>query len=172
MAFDRTLPEGFNGTFTFTNFSDEEFIGVWAKKEYVFPPNSTTVMVIPEHTPLEVQWIRKKFAKDLAEREYIKTPDWKSNFNREQDPQGAKRLYSIHQAGSYDISALEPLIHRCLEPLPQGTLKVRVQEFVPIEERLSTDDEGELNTVSLGPKDDVVNELRKGRESLKAKAKL
>jgi hypothetical protein len=172
MEFDKTLPEGFNGTFYFTNWTDEEFVGVWGKKEYVFPPKSTSPMIIPDQTQLEIQWIRKKFAKELAEKMFLNTDEWKKMFAREQDPQGMKRLSSIHQAASYSDDELTTLIQKCLEPLPVGEVKTKTVAYVPLEETLSTDEKGELSTVSFGSQDDPINELKKGRESLKHKNKI
>lgn len=172
MQFEDTLPEDFNGTFFFTNWTDEEFVGVWGKKEYHFPPQSTSPLIIVDQTPVEVQWIRKKFAKDLAEKEFPKTDKFKELFAREQDAMGQKRLGSLHQAGSYSIADIEPLIEKCLIPLAKSVAKVKKIEFVPMEDKLSRDENGEISTVSLGMKDDPVKELRRTHESLKSKNNL
>lgn len=167
MDYEDVLPEDFKGTFLFTNWTDEEFVGIWGKKEYHFDAHTTSPMIIPEQTPLEVQWIRKKFAKDLAEREFPKTERYKQLFGREQDSTGQKRIYSLHQAGSYSIKDLEPLIEKCLLPLAESKVKVRKIEFVPMEEKLSRDEKGEVSTISLSGNDNPVEVLKKTHESLK-----
>ncbi len=172
MDFEKTLPEDFMGTFYFTNWTDEDFIGLWGKKEYIFPAQTTSPMLMPEYTLLEVQQIRKKFALDLAQKASTGTEEWKKNFAREIDPQGMRRLSSLHQAGSLSPKELEPLIKKCLEPLPMGKAKVKEVPFVPIEDRISKDEHGEINTVSLGQKDDIVTELRNTHEKMRRKNNL
>lgn len=172
MEYDKTLPEDFEGTFYFTNWTDEDFVGVWGKKEYIFPKHSTSPMILPDQTPLEIQWIRKKFARDLAEKEYLKSENWNKAFEREQDPQGMKRLYSLHQAASYSVDELTSLIQKCLVPLERSHAKVKQVSFIPIEDKISKDENGEINTISIGPKDDIVNELKKNHETLKQKNRI
>lgn len=109
------LPADFDGVFRFTNFTDEDFKARWNSIEYTFPASKTTPMVIPGATPEEVQTIRKKFARELAEREFYKTPKFKlmNDIPVGQTP------------AIYTDSDLTPFIQRCLEPLPvaQATLK-------------------------------------------------
>jgi len=66
MKYETTLPEDFDGVFRFNNWSNADFVGGWGGKKYIFAAETTSPMVIPEHSPLEIQYIRKKFAKDLA----------------------------------------------------------------------------------------------------------
>jgi hypothetical protein len=109
------LPEGFDGVFRFTNFTEEDFKARWNSIEYTFPAQKTIPMIIPGATPEEVQVIRKKFARELGEREFYKTPKFQSmnNIPIGQNP------------ALYTESDLTPFIQRCLEPLPmaQATLK-------------------------------------------------
>lgn len=153
MKYESQLPENFDGVFRFTNWSNEDFTGVWGGKTYTYPAMSTSPMVIPEHSPLEIQHIRKKFAKDLAQREYFKGEEYTKRFlTQEKNPDGTPRLNSIHQAGSYTIEDLTPLIKRCLEPLTITNAKVETVVKEPIETKLSRNEDGELNTQALDKK--------------------
>lgn len=105
---DMTLPVGFDGVFKFTNFTDREFKAKWNNVEYSFPAMSTSPMVILGETPENVQHIRKKFAKELAEREFYST----EKFKYMNAPERGER------PAIYTDSDLEPFIQRCLEPLP------------------------------------------------------
>jgi hypothetical protein len=149
MKFETMLPVNFDGTFRFTNWSDEDFVGIWGGKEYHYPALSTSPMIIPDHSPLEIQHIRKKFAKDLAEREYFKAENYQKMMNQERTPDGAPRLNSIHQAGTYSISDLTPFIQKCLEDLPITNAKVTLAPKENIEDKLTRNDEGELNTQAI-----------------------
>ena len=81
MKYETVLPPDFDGVFRFTNWTKEDFVGIWGSKEYHLPALSTSPMVIPDHSPLEIQHIRKKFAKDLAEREFYKSAKYKAFHN-------------------------------------------------------------------------------------------
>ena len=155
MKYDTTLPEDFNGVFYFTNGSDTDFTGVWGGKKYLFPAMTTSPMVIPEHSPLEVQYIRKKFAKDLAEREFYNSKDYKKLMGQERNPDGSPRLNGLHSAGTYSVDQLSDFIQKCLEPLPISKAIVTEEKKAPIEENLSRNDSGELNTTAFGLKDNV-----------------
>ncbi len=159
MKFESVLPENFNGTFTFTNWTNEDFIGVWGGKEYHFPAESTSPMIIPDHSPIEIQHIRKKFAKDMAEREFYKGEQYTTLLKQERNVDGSPRSSGIHQAGTYSLDALTPLIQRCLEPMAISNATVTVATREPIEDRLTRDDDGNLNTEAID-----------GKTSLKAKA--
>jgi hypothetical protein len=161
MKYETTLPEDFTGIFHFTNFSEEDFVGKWGGKEYHYPAQSTSPMVIPEHSPLEVQHIRKKFAKDLSEREYYRSESYSKLLNQERNPDGSPRLNSIHQGGSYSIDQLTPLIQKCLEPLPVTRAKVTVAEKPNLEETLSRNEKGELNTKAIGEKESLRDQALK-----------
>lgn len=155
MKFESVLPTDFDGVFRFTNWTDEEFVGVWGKKEYHFAANATSPMIIPEHSPLEIQHIRKKFAKDLAQREYFKN----QNYEHLRQQEGEKidgmiqpRLNSIHQAGSYTLEDLKEGIQKCLKPLEIKRASITESKQIPIEQKLSKNDEGGLNTVAVDKK--------------------
>ncbi len=142
MKYEKVLPADFDGVFRFTNPSDEDFIGKWGSKEYLFPAESTTPMTIIEHSPLEIQHIRKKFARDLAEREFYKSKEYKIMAGQEGKP-GNRIFNSIHQAATYTISDLEPYIQACLKPLKAGQMTSRPMEKVNLEDKLKTDDNGQ-----------------------------
>lgn len=151
LSYESTLPEDFDGTFHFTNSSKEEFVGVWGGKEYHFPPESTSQMVIPEHTPLEVQHIRKKFAKDYAEREFYKSKGYKVMSNQEGKP-GNRTFSSIHQAPTYTLKDLEPFIQSCLRPLPVSKMTSKVAPKAKLEDKLTKDEDGSLVTEAIDKK--------------------
>lgn len=162
MKYETILPQDFTGVFNFTNWSDKEFVGVWSRKEYHYPALASSPMIIPEHSPLEIQYIRKKFAKDLAEREFFKS----TQYERIRGQEGEKlngvvipRLNSIQQAGTYTLSDLTEGIQKCLKPLEIKKAFIENVQSVPIEDKLSKNDEGELNTMAI-----------KGSQSLKERA--
>lgn len=110
------LPVEFDGVFRFTNFTDEDFTAKWNSVEYTFAANKTSPMIIPGETPEGVQSIRKKFARELGEREFYKTP----KFAHLNDPsQGA------HPA-PYNDEDLAAFIQRCLEPLPVASATAKI----------------------------------------------
>lgn len=150
MRYEATLPENFDGTFRFTNPTDEAFVGIWGGKEYHFPAMSTCPMIMPEFSPLEVQHIRKKFAKDLAEREFYKSKDYDFLRKQEKNDDGTPRLNSIQQAGSYSMDQLTPFIQRCLDPLPMAKVSVSEMPTVKVEEKLSRNTKGKLNSGAVG----------------------
>lgn len=113
---NQVLPEGFNGTFYFTNFTDSEFKAKWGGKEYTFPAQKTSPMIIEDATPLQTQEIRKKFAKELAINEFYKTPKFVGM--NAVTPGGTPALYTD--------TDLAPLIQRCLEPLPVEKATVKI----------------------------------------------
>lgn len=154
MKVEKTLPADFDGVFRFTNWTDEDFVGVWGKKGYLFPARKTSPMVIPDHSPIEIQHIRKKFAKDLGELAYYndKKGGYKNMMKQERNTDGSPKLNSIHQAGSYTIDDLAPYIQRCLEPLPISKAIVSDVESADIQDILTHDDEGNLNTVPVDKK--------------------
>lgn len=155
MKYESVLPADFDGVFRFTNWTDEEFVGKWGGKEYHFPALTTSPMVIPEHSPLEVQHIRKKFAKDLGEREFFKSKGYEGLRRMEGekiDGMVQPRLNSIQMAGTYTLNELTPFIQRCLEPLPVAKALVTEMDKVKIEDKLSRNDEGELNTEAIDKK--------------------
>ncbi len=160
MKYEPTLPEDFDGVFRFTNWSNEDFTGTWGGKKYIFIAETTSPMVIPEHSPLEIQHIRKKFAKDLAEREYYKSQNYKNLIKQERNPDGSPRLNGLHSAGTYSLDQLTPYIQKCLEPLPLSKALVQNIDKTPVEDTLSRNNKGKLNTEAID-----------GNESLSDKAR-
>lgn len=152
MEFDTTLAKDFDGTFKFTNWTDEDFTAKWGGKEYTFPKNSRSPILIPDQSPLEIQNIRKKWAQKLAEREFEKTERFGQLKAQERNPDGSPRLNSIHQAGSYSLSDLAALIQRCLEPLPMKSASVVESKKISVEDKLTRNEEGELNTAVVDKK--------------------
>lgn len=164
MKYESTLPEDFDGVFRFTNWSDEEFVGVWGKKEYHYAANSTSPMIIPEHSPLEIQHIRKKFAKDLAEREFYKSERYRATFlAQERNSDGTAKLNSFQQAGQYTLGDLAEGIQKCLKPLEVQRAFVAPVTEVPMESKLSTNDDGELNTVAVDKKASLKDRALNGK---------
>lgn len=161
MKYENTLPPNFTGVFHFTNsWDEEEFVGKWGNKEYHFPSHSTSPMIIPEHSPLEIQHIRKKFAKDWAEQDFFKYhPKYGRLMRQEKNDDGTPRLNSIQQAGTYTIDDLAEGIQKCLNPLEIKEAFISKVEEIPMEDKLSRNADGELNTKAL-----------QGKESLKARA--
>lgn len=151
MKYEATLPENFDGTFWFTNPTDEEFVGIWGKKEYHFAPQTTSKMIMPEYTPLEVQHIRKKFAKDLAEREFFKSKSYESFRSQEGTPNN-RTMSGIHQAATYTLGDLTPFIQKCLEPLEISQVAVTEAQIPTVEDKLTRNDDGELNTEAIDQK--------------------
>ncbi len=164
MKYEASLPEDFDGVFRFTNWSDEDFVGIWGGKKYIFPAQSTSPMIIPEHSPLEIQHIRKKFAKDLAEREFFKSPQYENIRLREgeKDDYGMikPRGQGMSHAGTYSIEQLTPYIQKCLEPLPVAKALVKMVEKVPLEDTLSRNNKGKLNTEAIDANESLVERAR------------
>jgi hypothetical protein len=157
MQYDSILPADFDGVFRFTNWSDEEFVGVWGKKEYHFPAQSTSPMIIPEHSPVEVQNIRKKFAKDLAEREFFKSQSYNGLISQERGPNGEAIRQSFQLAGTYSLETLTPFIQKCLEPLEITSAVVTTAPSIATEDKLSRNEEGQLNTEAIDRKTSLKN---------------
>lgn len=156
MSYESVLPSDFDGVFRFSNPSDEDFIGIWGSKQYLFPAGTTTPLVIAEHSPLEVQHIRKKFAKDLAEREFYKSKGYKHQLDREgsrtKNGMWQPTGYGMSHAGTYTIKDLEPYIQECLKPLPASKLLTKPVEREPLENIIHRKDDGSLNTEAIDQK--------------------
>lgn len=152
LDYENVLPEGFDGTFRFTNWTEEDFVGKWGNKEYTFPAGTTSPILMTNHTPLEIQQIRKKFAKDLAEREFFKSQAYAKLHAQERNADGSPRLNSINQAGTYSLDQLAPFIQKCLVPLPVAKAVVKDAVVTPIEDKLSRNESGEINTVVVDRK--------------------
>ncbi len=152
MKYETVLPADFDGVFKFTNWSEEEFVGVWGNKKYHFAALATSPMVMPEHSPLEIQHIRKKFAKDLAEREFYKSERYQFFMKQERNTDGTARLNSIHQSVAYTIDDLKDGIQRCLKPLEEKRAFVESVNDAPLESVLTRNDDGELNSRAVSQK--------------------
>lgn len=151
MRFEPVLPPDFDGIFRFSNPFSEDFIGVWNKKEYLFPAGKMTPIIIPEESPLQIQHIRKKFAKDLAEREFYKSKGYKILADQEGKP-GNRTMNSIQQAAAYTITDLESYIQKCLKPLDASEMRSKPVETVPLEDKLTRNEEGRPNTEAIDSK--------------------
>lgn len=108
------ITKEFDGVFRFTNATDEDFVGLWNNKEYIFPAKSCCPMIIPNETLENIQEIRKKWAYKLATREFYKTKEYvrMSKMGKGLPP-------------TYDDKILEPWIEQCLKPLPEARAKVK-----------------------------------------------
>ena len=144
------LPEDFDGVFRFTNATDEDFVGIWAKRPYTFPAQKTTPMIILDATPMEVQHIRKVFAKKLAEREF-----YKGSRIRDYDKQN-QGVASIHTAITYNPKDLEPFIEQCLRPLAIG--KAQVGQLIEKEQNFKKDSKGRPVTKVVDQDESLVGE--------------
>lgn len=107
-----TLPANFDGVFRLSNPSATDFIGVWNKVQYKFPAGKTTPVIIPNETLENVQHITKKFARELAEREFHNSERF-------------KKMESITPPGSglvpapYSEMELKEYADKCLLPLEE-----------------------------------------------------
>lgn len=145
---NNVLPADFDGVFRLTNFTEEDFKARWNKIEYTFPALKTTPVIIPGATPEEVQNIRKKFARELAEREFYKTERFKYLNSPERGSHPAP----------YTETDLEPFIQKCLEPLAGGFVTAQA---------LPKDSEANYsaNTVVLDQNDLASGKSLKGSDS-------
>lgn len=162
---EKMLPADFDGVFRFTNNSDEEFIGKWGGKEYIFPPRSTSPMIMPEFTPLEIQQIRKKFAKDWAEHQFFQSKKYEVIRSREGEKDEMNMIrprgQGMSHAGTYSLNDLVDYIQQCLKPLPISKAIVQEGEKIKIEESLTRNKKGNLNTKAVEDDDDL-KKLAKG----------
>lgn len=115
---DNILPPDFDGQFRFTNWTDEDFTAKWDNVEYTFPALKMTPMTIMSATPLEIQNIRKKFARELAVKEFYKTKKFKGMDDKKHGQNPA----------IYTDSDIAPYVQKCLEPLEIGKLTARASE--------------------------------------------
>lgn len=150
--FETILPEDFDGTFRFTNATDEDFIGKWGNKQYLFPAQKTTPMLILDATPLEVQQIRKKFARDLGEREFFKSRAGQSMQMGERNADGSARFNSIHMAVGYTDADIAPFVQACLRPLAAAKATVQDSPKENFEDKLAKNDDGEIVTEAIDKK--------------------
>jgi hypothetical protein len=151
MRYEPVLPEDFTGTFYFSNPTAEDFTGVWAGKQYLFPAGTMSAIMIPEHSPLEIQHIRKHFARALAEREFYKSKSY-DTYRKQEGTPGNRNLNSIHQAVAYTLKDLEPYIQEYLKPLPVSALLSKPVAKENIEDKLHKNDDGEVITQAIDKK--------------------
>jgi hypothetical protein len=114
-------PEDFDGVFRFTNATDEDFKTLWNNVEYVYPAGKTVAMIISNESLENIQSIRKKFAKRLAEREYYKSKDFKKIANGLKDPSMGRNVIQ----SSITETDLQPWVDECLKPLEIGNQKAK-----------------------------------------------
>lgn len=162
MKFENTLPVEFDGVFRFTNWTDEEFVGRWGNKEYHFPSNATSPMIIPDQSPLEIQHIRKKFAKDLAEREFFKSQKYET-YRSPEGILGNRTMSGIHTANTYTLNDLVEGIQKCLLPLEIKKAFVQMAETVSIEDKLTKDEDGNLHTRAVDKKTSLREKALNGK---------
>lgn len=167
----KMLPENFDGLVRFTNWSDEEFVAKYNSKEYTIPANSTVVIspLMPDRSPLELLNVCKKFALDLAVREWGKSQWTKDALKRERNVDGSPRGHGMSGASTYSIDQLAPLIEKGLYVYPAGRAKVEESSRPKIEDRLSRDHKGRLNTRAVEqdePLNDVVDDFSKTSQAL------
>ncbi len=132
------LPQDFDGIFRFTNFTDKDFKAKWGNVEYTFPAMKTSPMIM-NSTPIEIQHIRKKFARELAIEEFYKTPKFV----------GMNTLTPGGTPALYTDSDLAPFIQRCLEPLPLAQVKTKVLPKITDENSFIKDSKGKPVTKIL-----------------------
>lgn len=109
-------PRVFDGRFFFTNPFKDDFTGRWNGVEYTFPAMTTSPLLINEATPLEQQVIRKRFARDLALREFYKTPKFKSLNSKK---------HGTTPQNYVEETEIATLVQKCLEPLPLVDAKIK-----------------------------------------------
>ncbi len=148
--FDRSE---FMGVFYFTNWTDEDFVHLWNNEEYTFPKVSSVPMVMPKETSEAIQEIRKRFAYDLAVREFYKS----------------KQYVKMSKMGgglppTFDEKILEPMIDKCLEPLPMSKARVK---------KIEVDEEKKFKGSKAVGQNDSLNEVfKKESESPKTLGKM
>jgi hypothetical protein len=149
----KMLPENFDGLVRFTNWSDEDFTAKYNSKEYLIPANSTVVLspLMPDRSPIELLNICKKLALDLATREWGKTQWYKDQLKRERNVDGSPRGYGMSGASTYSIEdpKFAALIEKGLYVYPTAKAKISDMPRPKLEERLSRDPEGRLNTKAV-----------------------
>lgn len=143
---NNVLPADFNGVFPFTNWTTTPFTAKWDSKEYTFPAEKTSPMIIPGATPEQVQYIRKKFAEELAIREFYKTTKFKGLEGQTPIGQGN----SIQSAATYTPSDIAEFTQKCLMPLPIASAKITDAPKNDVSKVLKTDEEGNPVSRILG----------------------
>lgn len=119
------LQKDFDGVFRFTNPTDEDFVTFWNNKEYTYPAGRTVPMIIANETLENIQEIRKRFAFQLAVREFYrnKIKDFSGSTYDGLVKKGNKSAGGTPPM--FDEKILEPMIELCLKPLPEARAKVK-----------------------------------------------
>lgn len=143
---NNVLPEDFDGTFKFSNPDDEDFVGKWGGKAYLYPAKKTVPMIIVDATPFEVQNIRMKFAKELGEKMFFKSKEYKNLVRTEKNSDGTPKYDSLFKGGQYNTDMLTEYIQACLKPFPVEKQVIKELPKIDITSRLSKDEDGEPNT--------------------------
>lgn len=144
---NNVLPQGFDGVFRFTNWTNEDFTDKWNSVEYTFPANKTSPLIIPNETQEGIQNIRIKFARTLAEREFYKSDKGQRMQSKDAGPRPAL----------YTDSDLKEYTQKCLEPLPIQNATVTVVEKDG-EKSMKRDTKGNPRTRVLDESDTLVGD--------------
>lgn len=143
------IDKDFDGVFRFTNWTEEDFKHLWNNIEYTFKAGTTSPMIIANETLENIQEIRKRFAYDLAVREFYKGKEY-------------KRLNAMGRGlpPTFDDKLLEPMIQRCLEPLPIVKAEVKKLEKSAVKAKVSKA-VGEKDNLNYEFKDDEIRTIGK-----------
>ena len=141
-------PRVFDGRFFFTNPFKDDFVGRWNGTEYTFPAMTTSPLLINEATPLEQQVIRKRFARDLALREFYKTPKFKSLNSKK---------HGTTPQNYVEETEIAALVQKCLEPLP--VVEAQIKRVAKKDPTLSKDKTGKTVIKVYGKDDENVVSL-------------
>lgn len=151
---DKLLPDNFDGVIRFTNWSDEEFTAKWGGVEYKFQPKTTSPILIPSESAANIINISKKFALELARREYLKSPAIQDKEKRNADK---RDVLNTRAALTYSEKELEPLISKALLPLPEAKATVtELPKKTPKKAKALHIIDYENNERVIGPGDVVV----------------
>ncbi len=134
----------FMGVFHFTNWTDEDFVHLWNNEEYTFPKMSSVPMIMAKESAENIQEIRKRFAYDLAVREFYKGKEY-------------KRMSKMGNGlpPTFDEKILEPMIEKCLIPLPKAQARVK---------KIQTNEEAKFKGSKAVGKNDSLNETFKDQQ--------
>lgn len=104
-----------DGVFYFTNPTKEDWSALWNNKEYIFPKMTTVPLIIANEPPENIQYIRKQFAKRLAQHVFHQS----------------KRYKDLVKAGGFipatynEDQEYADTIQACLTPLPKGHVSIK-----------------------------------------------
>lgn len=138
----------------FTNPTKQDRKYLWNNKEYTFPAESTTPLIIPTETLENIQEIRKRFAYRMAEERL---------YEGEKTPSGYEYLKMKEMGGgmppTFDTKILEPFIHECLKPL--AIKKAAIKEGKKID-----DDRNYKATKAVGKGADLSDVFREENQNI------